>query len=305
MNKLSQIIIILVSLLLFSFPVYSAGYSVLVLPDSCLDSRIKHSVSNVDIEELLARKFIDRLEFVGSENAPTMGVIKISIKNNSNYITQPESCLDNAKILSSSYGVPRVLMISSKVEKCADKDKFNIFADLPILYPQNSNVQVVTKLTMYDSKYDKVIWSDVYYKRMDISSVSNINSINAYYDELIQKVLVSLKETKETHAVVVSPKQARLFDMEEIKEFFETKYNDFIQERKNKKQEKQEKQNISTEPKEQKLKPQKPEEERLSFKLKTRYKNLITSCKNFRITKSKQVKEKDNRSDSIVKVIEK
>lgn len=214
MKRISRIIIAILTIVFYSVPVMAAGYSILVLPDSIIDNRIKHTVSSVDIEELLARKFIDKLEYTGRDYAPTLRVLKISIKNNSDYKAIPENHLDNAKILSKSYGVPRVLVVSSKIEQKNNRKQFNTKSDLPILTNQNSNVMVVTKLTMYNSKTNEVVWSDVYYKNIDPSVNTDVNVINSYYDELIVKVLTSMKEAKETHAVMLSSNQKKAVENE-------------------------------------------------------------------------------------------
>ena len=82
MKTITRIITALFSVLLFCLSAMAEEYSVLVIPDSCLVSNQKNLVESVDIEELLARKFIDKLEISGKDYAPTLRILKISIKNN-------------------------------------------------------------------------------------------------------------------------------------------------------------------------------------------------------------------------------
>jgi hypothetical protein len=76
-------------------------------------------------------------------------------------------------------------------------------------------MRLVTTVTLINAKNDEVIWSDVYYKDINLigeginsynTNGAKLSAINNYYDELIPKIFNNIKDTKETHAIMVTGK---------------------------------------------------------------------------------------------------
>ena len=212
--KILQIIAIALIITFSRIPVFAGEYNVLVIPYCAIDTTRQNKMGHVDIEEMLARKFIAKMENDGMANAPTVSVLNISIKNNPNFVRNAADPMINVKALSKSYGVSRVLIIKSKTE-VQNPNQQKVFwtkLDLPVITHPESNIRLVTTVTMYNAQSDSVIWSDVYYKQInkmgmigdDESITAKISAINDYYDELIPKVLDNIEGSKETHAIMLT-----------------------------------------------------------------------------------------------------
>ena len=194
-------------------PSFSEGYNVLVIPQGCVETSSNTYIGNMNIEEMLAKKIIDRMEYTGTACSPTMQVLKISIMNNPDVSINKISPMANSKILSGAYGVPKVLLLSSRVELLNEhkQKRFWDKLELPVLTQSGSSSRVVTTVTLYNAKTDEVLWSDVYYKNIDSVSSGNTNGeklayLNRYYDELIPRIFENIRDSKETHAIMVKDK---------------------------------------------------------------------------------------------------
>ena len=102
--------------------------------------------------------------------------------------------------------------------------------DLPVLIPFEPSMKLSTTVTMYNIKDDEVIWSDVYYKKLAVRNNGvSLEDINNYYDELIPKVFNNIKDSKETHAIMVNAPSdfAKVSEekMNPIKQFIENLKN--------------------------------------------------------------------------------
>ncbi len=195
-------------------PVFAGEYKVLVIPNSCIDSTKKHTIDTVDIEELLSKKIINRMEDTGMACAPTIDILRISILNNPYYVQKAVNPINNAKIISNSYNVYKVILVSSKLEVISpvQQKEFWQKLNLPVISQHESNTQLVTTVTMYDMKSNQILWSDVYYQKVDQIG-NNINkyndnktkltAVNNYYDKLANNVLRDLSETTTTSAILV------------------------------------------------------------------------------------------------------
>ena len=212
--KLARIIIAILFCFFTTTLSQAEEFTVLVIPNCVVDSAHKNIVGNVNIEELLARKFIIKLEDSDVAYAPTLQTIKISIKNNPQVTQNMNNPMGNMKILSGLYGVSNVLLISSKtaVQAASEQKEFWNKLNLPVISPNEANTKLITTVTLYNTKKDEVIWSDVFYHRISsISGVKNnyekIRVVNAYYDELIPKIINNMRSSKETHAIRVTSQE--------------------------------------------------------------------------------------------------
>ena len=207
---------IISTLLLFiiglSTPAISGEYKVLIIPNSSIDLTKKNTISNSDIEEILAKKIISKLDETGTACAPTLDILRISILNNPYFVPKTSNPINNAKIISSSYNVPKVIVVSSKVvvkNPNQQKEYWNNMK-IPAISQIEPNYQLVTTVTMYDMKTDQILWSDVYNRNLNkVSEGKNaikIASVNSYYDEITNKLVSDLKTTKSTSAILVSDK---------------------------------------------------------------------------------------------------
>lgn len=212
--RIARIVIAFFIILSGIIPVFAEGYDILVIPVSVITTSKKCTVANVDIEDLLAKKIVDKMELESIAYSPNTNILKISIKNNSDFKHEALDCFENAKILSNSYGVPRVLLISSKIELINpdQQKKFWNKLDLPVLIQPESNMKLITTVTLYNGKDDEVVWSDTYYKKLNLTGegINNYNTdsarltaIYAYYNELIPKIFENMKDSKQTHAIMV------------------------------------------------------------------------------------------------------
>lgn len=209
--KLVRIIIVIFMLFMNVLRVNAEGYSMLVIPKGSVAITKRATFGNVDIEELLARKFIDKLEDSDIGYAPTLRVLKISINNNSAINVKNQDYLSNIRTISRAYGVPRVLYIHSKKElinPTSQKEFWNKM-DLPVLTQSDTAIKITTIVTLYDTKKDEIVYTDVFYKKMSLAEGANntrLSNLNNYYDGLISNVFNNIKENKETHAIMVSNK---------------------------------------------------------------------------------------------------
>ena len=206
MMKIARVLIAISMMVLCISPTYAEGYNVLVIPDGYVRNTHKNLVKSVDIEEMLARKFISKMEEDGMAYAPTTSVLKISINNNSKFDKTANEPLENIRIISKAYGVPKVLIIHTKTEMSSNTQQKMFWnrLDLPVLVPFEPNMRLMTTVTMYNAKNNEVIWSDVYYKKIALKNNGvELSDLNKYYDELIPKVFDNIKDSKETHAIMV------------------------------------------------------------------------------------------------------
>ena len=207
MIKIARILIAVFMMIVCISSAYAEGYNVLVIPDSYLRNVNKKMVKSIDIEEMLARKFITKMEEDNMAYAPTISVLRISIKNNSKFDRHANESIDNIRILSKAYGVPKVLVIKTNTEMSSNNQQKMFWnrLDLPVLIPFEPSMKLSTTLTMYNIKDDEVIWSDVYYKKLAVRNNGvSLEDINKYYDELIPKVFNNIRDSKETHAIMVN-----------------------------------------------------------------------------------------------------
>jgi len=213
MIKLRFVISILLLIIVGTIlPVFAGEYKVLVLPNSSIDLTQKNKIGTIDLEEMLAKKIISRLEETGMACAPTVDVLKISILNNPFFVPKASNPVNNAKIISDSYKVPKVLLISSKVivKSQGEQKDFWKALNIPAISQTEANFQLITTVTMYDMKTDQVLWNDVYQQNLNQVSEgiksAKITVVNSYYDELTEKLIKDLKATKSTSAILVSDK---------------------------------------------------------------------------------------------------
>lgn len=196
---------------------YAAEYSVLVIPSGLVGVSKKNILGNTDIEELFARSIIKHLENAGMACAPTMSTLKISIRNNPNFVTQAVNPLNNAKILSKSYGISRIILVSSNIEVLNASKQKSVWnkLELPVITPMESNIRVVTTVTLLNTQTDDIIWSNVFYKNINCignginnynTNESKLGAITGYYDELAQKVISEMKEERDTRAIMINTK---------------------------------------------------------------------------------------------------
>ncbi|MCR5265879.1 MAG: hypothetical protein K6E29_04725 [Cyanobacteria bacterium RUI128] len=216
--------------------VFGEGYNVLVIPSCYVRNVKKPVVKSVDVEELLARKFIMKMEANGIAYAPTMNVLRISINNNSKVNKAENDAMENIRILSKAYGVPKVIIITTNTDtnSNAQQKMFWNRLDLPVLIPFEPNMKLTTTVTMYNAKNNEIIWSDVYYKRIGMKDNGvDISDIDSYYDELIPKVFENMRDSKETHAIMVNSPADLINNPAEkinpIKQFIENIKNSFAQ----------------------------------------------------------------------------
>lgn len=213
--KIAQIILAIFTVFVISLSSFAEEYNFLVIPNSIIDTAHRTIIGKTDIEELLAKKFIDKLEASDTANAPTVNVLKISIINNPNFKYYAENPLDNAKIIANAFGISKVLIISSttEVKNPAQQKEFWKKMGLPVITNPEPNVRVVTRVTMYNVKDDEVLYSDVFYKNLNFTGTDinvydmgtpKLTAVNSYYEELIPKMFENVKDSKQTHAILLS-----------------------------------------------------------------------------------------------------
>ena len=198
---------------------YSEGYSILVIPAGAAGiSSPAPLLGNANVEEILSDKLIKYLEETNTAYAPLLGILKLSIKNNSNFIPNAVNPLNNAKIISKSYGVSKVILVSSKLEvqdRASQKSFWNKM-ELPVIIQQESDLLLITSVTFLDTRSDDILWHNIFYKnincidnRINHYNTTNLklNAVDIYYDKLAQNIINDLKETKETHAIMINNKR--------------------------------------------------------------------------------------------------
>jgi len=208
---------------------YSAGYSVIVIPSGLSGARSTGNfLGNTDIEEVLACKLIKCLETNNIAYAPTMSTLKISIHNNTNFVPKAVNPMNNIKIISKSYGVPKVIIVSAKIEvlSAAKQKTFWNKMELPVITTPESNLRIITTVTLYNTQTDEILWNNVFYKNINCignginnykTNDSKIGAVNTYYDKLSKKIIEEIKDSKETHAIMVITKPAGKKDSSESK----------------------------------------------------------------------------------------
>ena len=143
-------------------------YSMIVVPTCSVSKMHSVKIGNVNIEELLAQKFITKAEALGTINAPTINELRISIKNNPSILSN-DDYISNAKILSDAYGVPVILLLSSdtKMQDSIEQKTFWQKLNMPVITQQEPTTKLVTTLTLVNAKNNEVIWSDIYYHKIE------------------------------------------------------------------------------------------------------------------------------------------
>ena len=205
---------------LFGKMAFASGYNVLVIPSGVVGESHNHMFGKTDIEELLTRSIIWHMEDMEIANVPSIATLKISIKNNPNYNSNDTDSLNNLKAIAKSYGVNKVMLVTSKLEiqSNLEQKRFWNKLDLPVITPIDSNVRIVTKVKLLNPHTNEILWNDVYYKNTDTLGVgvngysnndSRLNAIMAYYDNLSVKILTDIKNNKEAKAVMVSPQEEK------------------------------------------------------------------------------------------------
>ena len=288
--KTARLLIAIFIVFMGIIPAFAEGYNVLVIPYCAIDTSRRNTMGNVDIEEMLARKFISKMDKDGMANAPTMNVLKISIKNNPKVVPNSSEPMSNVRAIAKAYGVSKVLLIMSKTElqNASQQKNFWNKLDLPVITQSEANVKLVTTVTMYDAKEDEIMWNDVYYKKMNLIGEGNYESnksklayINEYYDDLIPKVLMNIRDSKETHAIMLTSEPQ---DVESEKKyekenflvaFWENLKNIFSQRQAAKEREKQAK--LAAKREQKKIKPDLNMKE--NFKEEERPSTLLTRFK--------------------------
>ena len=192
---------------------FAGEYKVIVIPNSFIDcSAQKSLVEKVSIEEILTNKIIYQLESSGLACAPTPDILKVAILNNP-YVSKDAPALENAKAISDSYNVSKVIIVESNLvlqNTSQQKEVWNKF-NLPVISQTDDCYQVVTTVTMYDMKTKEALWNDVCFHKLcraseGINSVK-LSSLTSYYDSLIGHFIKDLKTIASTSAVVVNNKK--------------------------------------------------------------------------------------------------
>ena len=213
---MKRVLVFLITLciILLGKAVQASGYNVLVIPTGIIGTSHNHMFGKTDIEELLTRSLIWHMEDMDIANAPSITTLKISIKNNPNYDANAIDPFNNLKAIAKSYGVTKVMLVSTKLEiqSNSDQKKFWNKLDLPVITPVDSNLRIVTKIQLINPQTNEILWNDMYYKNTDTlgigvngysNSDSKLNAIMAYYDNLSVKILTDIKNSKETKAVMI------------------------------------------------------------------------------------------------------
>lgn len=213
-----KIFFVILAFIFFCTPTAnSEGYSILVIPSGFVGKSSGNMLADKNIEDILAQNLIKYLDENDIAYAPKLNVMRLSIRNNSKLLPETSEPAENIKIISKSYGVSKVLLVSSNVEqyKISSQKYFWNKLGLPVIIPQETGSRIVTTVTYIDTSANNILWQDIFYKNInDISektnphniNVSRINSATVYYDELAQDIVKNFKGTKETHAIMITDK---------------------------------------------------------------------------------------------------
>lgn len=214
---MKRVLIILLSLFLSGSALFAAEYNILVIPAGLVGIPNKTTLANSDIEEILTRNIINKLEFDNIACAPNMSTLKISIKNNPNFISKAINPINNAKIISKSYGISKIILVKSNIEVISAAKQKELWKkmELPVVTPLESNIRLVTTVTLLNTQNDNIIWSNVFYKNINCigNGINNYNSnetklsaITKYYDDLSIRIIEEIRECKDTSAIMVNTK---------------------------------------------------------------------------------------------------
>lgn len=216
MKKLYAILFAII-LCLPTTTVYAAGYNMLVMPNGLVGATRKSILGTTDIEETLTIRLIKYLDENNIACSPSLSTLKLSVKNNANCIQNPKNVKNNIHAISKAYGVYKVLVISSKIEvQSATKQKaYWTKLDLPVITPPESNIKIITNISLINTQTNETLWNNVFYKNINCignginnynSDASKLNAINNYYNTLAIKIIDEIKANKNLKSIMVITK---------------------------------------------------------------------------------------------------
>ncbi len=216
MKKLYAILFAII-LCLPTTTVYATGYNMLVMPSGLVGATRKSILGTTDIEEALTIKLIKYLDENNITCSPTLSTLKLSIKNNANCVQNPKNVKNNINAVSKAYGVYKVLVISSKIEvQNATKQKSYWYKlDLPVITPLESNIKIITNVSLINTQTNETLWNNVFYKNINCignginnynSETSKLNAINNYYNTLATTIVDEIKANKDLKSIMVITK---------------------------------------------------------------------------------------------------
>ena len=189
----------------------------LVIPNGLVGATRKSILGTTDIEEILTIRLIKYLDENNIACSPTLSTLKLSVKNNANCIQNPKNVKNNINAVSKAYGVYKILVISSKIEvQSATKQKaYWTKLDLPVITPPESNIKIITNISLINTQTNETLWNNVFYKNINCignginnynSDTSKLNAINNYYNTLAIKIVEEIKANKNLKSIMVITK---------------------------------------------------------------------------------------------------
>ena len=189
----------------------------LVIPNGLIGATRKSILGTTDIEETLTIRLIKYLDENNIACSPSLSTLKLSVKNNANCIQNQKNVSNNIHAVSKAYGVYKVLVISSKIEvQSATKQKaYWTKLDLPVITPPESNIKIITNISLINTQTNETLWNNVFYKNINCignginnynTDASKLNAINNYYNTLAIKIVDEIKTNKNLKSIMVITK---------------------------------------------------------------------------------------------------
>lgn len=173
-------------------------YNLIIIPSEFITSE-KCVIKNTNMEELLIGKIKNKLNNCKVMERKTLlkfiqedEQLKTNKKDEKLYIKIIFNKTETEKLL--------LIKIETELNKENSRNEISENYDSPLISGSKNSIRLMTTAKLYDKKTEKIVWSDVYNKNLDITSstlINNYSEINNYYDELALKIInIIQKELK-------------------------------------------------------------------------------------------------------------
>ncbi len=200
-------VIIFLIFCLASVNISLAGdYGAIVCPFSYLKKTDTNLLYSKNLEEIFANDLINELSGIKKLNAPTTSSLKNTFSTN----PQINSGLDTdekIKLLAKVYGTNRVIKVVSRYDIKSFNANLNSKAlEKMTFIKDDTTIRLRTDVYLIDVSYNKVVWSNTYFKSMNFESVNNkdLSVLTNYYEKLALTVVseISLKPARQNEVNV-------------------------------------------------------------------------------------------------------
>ena len=219
---MKRVIVFLIACLVSINACFATSYNLIVLPSSLVKKTDKCILCNKNLEEILAEELVNTIIEDEKYSAPEMTLVKKTISTNPqlNSILEKE---EKRKIVGQIYGSNRVLFLTIKYDiKSLNAGENSKSYEKMVILTNSSTLKLITKVELYDTANNKLVWSDAYCKNTNLETVNNNNFsyLTGYYKKLAKQIIEGLKIQPEIKCSDVA-KPSKIEPQEDVKTEFQ------------------------------------------------------------------------------------